>query len=79
VFQGYYFFRNIGLDPNMREQFRNQPELFERTAEFCEKYDAPAFDKNYDTLPLSFFDPMVRRVFSKPSHSMYDRMFHPAE
>jgi len=79
VFQGYYFFHKIGLDPNMREQFRNQPELFERTVEFCEKYDAPAFDKNYDTLPLSFFDPMVRRVFSKPSHSMYDKMFNPAK
>jgi predicted HD phosphohydrolase len=79
VFQGYYFFQNIGLDPNMREQFRDQPELFERTAEFCEKYDAPAFDKDYDTLSLSFFEPMVRRVFAKPRHSMYDKMFRPAE
>jgi predicted HD phosphohydrolase len=64
VFQGYYFFQNIGLDPNMRDQFRDQPGLFERTAEFCAKYDAPAFDKDYDTLPLSFFEPMVRRVFA---------------
>ena len=71
IFQGYYFFDKIGLDPNMREQFRDQPELFARTAEFCEKYDGPAFAQGGDTLPLSFFEPMVRRVFAKPKNSIY--------
>ena len=71
IFQGYFFFDKIGLDPNMREQFRDQPELFARTAEFCEKYDGPAFAQGGDTLPLSFFEPMVRRVFAKPKNSIY--------
>jgi len=71
IFQGYFFFDKIGLDPNMREQFRDQPELFARTAEFCEKYDGPAFAKDGDTLPLSFFEPMVHRVFAKPKNSIY--------
>ena len=31
VFQGYYFFHHIGLDRNMREQFRGHP-AFEQTA-----------------------------------------------
>jgi predicted HD phosphohydrolase len=35
IFQGYYFFKHIGLDGNMREQFRGHPH-FERTARFCE-------------------------------------------
>lgn len=71
VFQGYYFFHHLGLDRNLREHFRDQPELFERTAEFCEKYDAAAFMTDYDNLPLSFFEPMVRRVLSRPKNSMY--------
>ncbi|MGT2459214.1 HD domain-containing protein [Cupriavidus basilensis] len=71
VFQGYYFFHHLGLDRNLREQFRSQPELFERTAEFCAKYDCAAFMRDYDTLPLSFFEPMVRRVFARPRNSMY--------
>ena len=71
VFQGYYFFHHLGLDRNLRDRFGDQPELFERTAEFCEKYDAPAFMEDYDSLPLSFFEPMVRRVFAHPRHSMY--------
>ncbi|WP_444633170.1 HD domain-containing protein [Cupriavidus oxalaticus] len=71
IFQGFYFFHNLQLDPNMREQFRDQPQLFDLTAEFCEKYDAPAFKKDFETLPLSFFEPMLRRVFSQSRNSMY--------
>ena len=71
IFQGYYFFHHLGLDRNLREQYRSQPELFERTAEFCAKYDAAAFMPDYDNLPLSFFEPMVRRVLAKPRNSIY--------
>ncbi len=70
MFQGYYFFHYLGLDRNMREQFRAHP-CFEMTAEFCEKYDGPAFDPNGETLPLEFFEPMVKRLFAKPKNSIY--------
>lgn len=70
LFQAYYFFHFLGMDRNLRDQFKGQP-LYERTLEFCEKYDAPAFDKNYDTLPLSFFEPMLRRLFAKPVNTIY--------
>ena len=70
MFQGYFFFHYLGLDRNMREQFRGHPS-FERTAEFCEKYDGPAFDPNGETLPLEFFEPMVKRVLAKPKNSIY--------
>jgi predicted HD phosphohydrolase len=65
IFQGYFFFHHLGMDRNMREQFRDHP-YFERTAEFCAKYDGPAFDPQADTLPLSFFAPMVQRVCAVP-------------
>ena len=70
MFQGYYFFEHIGLDPNMRDQFRSHPH-FERTARFCELYDNPAFDPKAECAPLAFFEPMVRRVFAAPKNSMY--------
>lgn len=70
MFQGYFFFHYLGLDRNMREQFRGHPS-FERTAEFCEKYDGPAFDPNGETLPLEFFEPMVKRLLAKPKNSIY--------
>ncbi len=70
IFQGYFFFHHIGLDPNSREQFRGHP-WFERTAEFCEKYDGPAFDPKLEAMSLEAFEPMVRRVFAAPRQSIY--------
>ena len=70
IFQGYYFFHHLGLDRDMREQFRGHPH-FEDTARFCELYDQSAFDDSYDTAPLEFFEPMVRRVFAAPKRSIY--------
>lgn len=70
IFQGYYFFHHIGLDRNQREQFRGH-RCFERTALFCERYDAPAFAPQLDTMPLSAFEPMVRRVFAAPKRMIY--------
>ena len=65
IFQGHYYFHHIGLDRDLREQFRAH-EHYERTAEFCELFDGPAFDAKAETLPLDQFMPMLRRVMSKP-------------
>ncbi|HVY06410.1 MAG TPA: HD domain-containing protein [Burkholderiales bacterium] len=75
IFQGYFFFEHIGLDPNMREQFRGHPH-FERTARFCEIYDNPAFNPKLECAPLEFFAPMVQRVFEKPKNSIYKDTCH---
>ena len=70
IFQGYYFFHHLGMDRDMREQFRDHP-YFERTAEFCALYDGPAFDPQRETPPLSHFEPMLRRLFAAPQRSIY--------
>jgi len=72
IFQGYYFFEYLGLDKNMREQFRGHP-AFERTAMFCARHDQNAFDPDYDTMPLDAFAPMVNRVMARPKRSIYMR------
>ncbi len=70
IFQGHYFFHHIGLDRNLRDNFRNHPN-YERTAEFCELYDNPAFDPKAETLPISEFEPMLARVMAQPRQSIY--------
>ena len=70
IFQGHYFFHYLGLDRDMRDQFRDHP-YYAACAEFYEKYDAPAFDPEYDSESLEFFEPMVRRVFAAPQASIY--------
>ena len=63
IFQGYYFFHHIGLDRNMRDEFGDH-QWFERTAEFCEKYDQPSFDPEFESMALDDFAPMVRKILS---------------
>lgn len=70
IFQGYYFFHYLGMDRDMRNQYRDHPH-FKRTIEFVSKYDSPAFDPDGEVLPLSFFEPMVQRIFAKPVRSLY--------
>ncbi|KQW46292.1 MULTISPECIES: HD domain-containing protein [unclassified Roseateles] len=72
IFQGHNFFHHIGLDRDMREQFRGHAH-FERTAAFVERYDNPAFDPAAEALPLDFFAPMLRRLMAQPRQSIYKK------
>ena len=72
IFQGVNFFHHIGLDRDMREQFRGHAH-FAACEEFINAYDCPAFDPDYDTLPLDFFEPMVMKLFERPLNSIYKR------
>jgi hypothetical protein len=70
IFQGYNFFHHIGLDRNLRDNFKGH-EHYARTEEFIALYDNPAFDPRTETLPIAEFEPMVRRVFATPRQSVY--------
>jgi len=63
IFQGYFFWQHIGLDPNTRENYRDS-QYFDYTAEFCAKYDQVAFDPDYKSAPLSHFEPIIRKFFA---------------
>jgi len=63
-FQIYHMGEHIGVDRNLREQWRGH-EHFERTLEFCDRFDALAFSTKNQALPLEFFRPMVERVVNK--------------
>ncbi len=78
VFQGYYFFHYLGLDRNMRDQFKGH-DYYDHCEEFCRKYDQEAFDPDYKSEPLEFFLPMMEKVFSAPKKSIYLRQEQAAE
>lgn len=65
VFQGYYYNHHLGGDRHARERFKDHP-WYEDCVYFCHNYDQNSFDPEYDTLEIGFFEPMVRRIFSKP-------------
>jgi len=69
VFQGYYYNHHLGGDRHARDKYRSSPH-FDDCVYFCEHYDQNAFDPEYDSKPLEFFIPMMRRIFSRHSGHM---------
>jgi predicted HD phosphohydrolase len=72
IFQGYYFFHYVGLDKNLRDQFKGH-KYWKDCAEFCDKYDQNSFDPNYENMTLEDFEPMVKSVFSQTKQSIYKK------
>jgi predicted HD phosphohydrolase len=67
TFQLFYYGHKVGLDRNARDQYRDHPWYVDGV-EFCAKYDQNCFDPDYESLPLEFFEPMVRRVLAQPTY-----------
>ena len=76
IFQGYNFFHHIGLNRDMRDMFKGHPH-YTRAEEFIALYDNPAFDPQAETLPISEFEPMLRRVMAQPRQSVYKQAMKP--
>mgnify|MGYP001272510197 FL=1 len=67
-FQMFYYAHHLGGDKNKREKYKNH-KYYEATINFCEKYDQNSFDPNFKSLPLKFFEPMVKRIFARKPYS----------
>ena len=66
VFQMFYYGDAAGLNKDERERYRGH-EWFDSCERFCRDWDQMAFDPDYPTKPLSYFEPMLRTVFSRPA------------
>ncbi len=64
-FQGRHYYALIGKDPNARQQYANET-WYEMAIKFTDEWDQASFDPEYDTLPLSDFEPMIERFFARP-------------
>ena len=67
-FQMYYFAHHLGGDKNSRDKYKDH-KYFQDTIDFCEKYDQNSFDPKYESLPLEFFTPIVKKIFSRKPYS----------
>ena len=64
IFQEYYYAHHIGRDRNARDKFKDHP-YYQDAVDFCEKWDQKSFDPNYESYSLEYFEPKVRKLFSK--------------
>ena len=64
LFQGYYYFHHLDKNRNERDRYKDHP-WFDDCVRFCERWDQTSFDPDYESKPLEYFEPMVRRLFAK--------------
>jgi predicted HD phosphohydrolase len=68
-FQGRHYYALMGKNPNARSQYENE-DWYEKAVQFTDEWDQAAFDDEYETLPLSHFEPMLDRLFAGSQSSM---------
>jgi predicted HD phosphohydrolase len=66
VFQMYYYAHHCGGDRNCRDMYRDHA-WYQDAVDFCHNYDQNCFDPDYNSEPLEFFEPILRRVMAQPS------------
>ena len=74
LFQSYYYAHHSGGDRNTRDAYKDHP-WYQDTVEFCQHWDQSSFDPAYESLPLEFFEPMVRRIFAREPFSLSPRSY----
>ncbi len=65
LFQNYYYVHHLGGDRHARERLREHP-WYARCVHFCAAWDQCSFDPDYPSEALEFFEPLVRRIFTRP-------------
>jgi predicted HD phosphohydrolase len=65
--QSYYYAHHLGGNRNARDRLKGHP-WYPACEAFCSRWDQSSFDPDYPTKPLEFFEPLVRRIFSRPAH-----------
>lgn len=67
LFQNYYYVHHLGGNRNARDKFRDHP-WFQACKDFCANFDQCSFDPHYPSEPLATFEPLLRRIFTRPAH-----------
>jgi len=67
IFQNYYYVHHLGGNRNALDRFKGY-QWYAACAAFCERWDQASFDPDYPTRPLETFEPLVRKIFSRPAY-----------
>jgi predicted HD phosphohydrolase len=68
-FQGKYYYEFAGANPNMREDFTDQ-SWYELAVKLVDRWDAPAFDPDFEVDSLESFEPLLQQIFARPARML---------
>ena len=67
-FQMFYYAHHLGADKNKRDQYKDH-KYYEDCVKFCELWDQSSFDPNFKSFKLDYFEPLIRKVFSRKPYT----------
>ncbi len=73
LFQMYYYAHHCGGDRNARDKFKDH-EWYQDAIDFCANYDQNCFDPDYDSKPLEFFEPLLRKLVAAPKREDQEQL-----
>lgn len=68
-FQGQYYFEHLGANPNMREDYQDQ-SWYALAEKLVDRWDAPAFDPDFEVDSLESFEPIINDIFAAPKQAL---------
>ena len=68
-FQGKHYYHHFNADPDSRDKYAGEP-WYDLCATFADEWDQTSFDPDYDTLPLSHFEPLIRTITAAPTSNL---------
>ena len=66
-FQMYYYAHHLGKNQNQRDKYKDH-KYYQDAVDFL-KNGIKLFDPNYESKPLEFFAPMVKKIFARKPYS----------
>ena len=68
-FQGKYYFEYLGASPNMRDDYTGE-SWYELAEKLVDRWDAPAFDPDFEVDSLESFEPLINDIFATPKRNL---------
>jgi predicted HD phosphohydrolase len=65
-FQGKYYYEFAGANPNMRDNYKDET-WYDLAVKLVDRWDAPAFDPEFEVDPLESFEPLLQTLFAQPA------------
>jgi len=64
-FQGKYYYEFAGGNPHLRDDFTEE-SWYDLAVKLVDRWDAPAFDPDFEVDSLESFEPLLEKIFHQP-------------
>ena len=68
-FQGKYYYAYMGGDSELRNNFTKE-SWYDLAVKLVDRWDAPAFDPDFEVDSLESFEPLIQKMFAQPGRSL---------